>query len=227
MTSIQIFSPHIDDAVFSLGGSIRNWREKGIHVKVHNIFTVSDWIAPDSISGMDRNLGLKEVTALRRNEEALVGEDLNFEFNFWEFLERPLRKAFSEQDNDKMKAEIHERISSCLNSEDQFFFPIGIEHEDHILINELAGNFINKSFNICFYEDMPYVSWGGFDYREAFELQLVDKVPVIETIDYNRKIKVLRKYSSQVREIFISTMRAYSYSHVDNKYCERYWRHKG
>ncbi len=224
MTSIQIFSPHIDDAIFSLGGSILNWRKKGFNIKVHNIFTISNWITPDSISGIKDSMDLHEVTALRRNEEVVVSKYVKFEFTVWNFLELPLRKAFSERDNEKMKAEILDRIFSCLNSEDLFFFPIGIEHEDHILISELAKNFANESFNIFYYEDMPYISWGGNNEKESFKIQLVDKVPIIEKIDYNKKARVLRKYRSQVREDFISSIRAYSQSHVDNQYYERYWK---
>lgn len=224
MKSVQIFSPHIDDAIFSLGGSILNWIKQGLSVKVHNIFTISNWITPNSISGIRDNLDLQDVSALRKNEELLVSTYVKFHSNFWGFLELPLRKDFSQGDEEKMKGEILSKISGCLNSEDSFFFPSGIEHQDHIIINQLTGNFIKKGFNIFFYEDMPYFSWGRLDYVEAFKIQQSDKVPIVEKIDYNEKAAVLRKYSSQVCEDFIKAIRAYSYNQVDNHHYERYWK---
>lgn len=224
MSNVHIFSPHIDDAFLSLGGSIFNWRSKGIKVNVYNIFTISNWTPPGSQS--ERNFGndVATITALRKAEEREVSKQANFEIVFWDFLDFPLREGFSESDNRKLEDQIFEKLSACLNSEDLFFFPMGILHPDHLLICRLSEKFIGKSYNIFYYEDMPYLSWGKSEFKEVYKNENVNKSPLFEKIDFVQKAEILKYYRSQVLDDWFNYMMAYSYNNVDNEYYERYWR---
>lgn len=225
MTKIQIFSPHIDDAIFSLGGSMLNWRSKGLKVKVFNIFTISNWINPDAISGKISALNTVQITELRKNEERNAAKYAGFDFEFWDFLDFPLRDEFSPQENLNMELEILNKITKCFKKEDSIFFPVGIDHADHILINKISNSFINKGLNIFHYEDLPYYSWGKFDYKKDY-MSKKSKIPIIERINFEKKMVALTRYNSQVSDAFIKSIMSYSYNLLDNEYYERYWQLK-
>lgn len=226
MKTIQIFSPHIDDAIFSLGGSILNWHRKGLNIRIHNVFTISNWTSPNPLSGVRYQLNLDEVTALRKKEEREAGEYAKFNYEFWDFLDLPLRKEFSIQQNQSMEKKILNKIADCLSLEDSFFFPLGIDHPDHLIINRIGNSFTNNGYNIFYYEDMPYFSWGNFDYKKAYSDQIRCKMPVLEKINYEEKTEVLKIYSSQVTKAFLKSIRTYSYNLADNNYYERYWKQR-
>lgn len=224
MNSIQIFSPHIDDAVLSLGGCILNWRGKGLKIKINNIFTISNWTHTNPISDVNYGKNISRVTELRKTEERNLANNLQYEYEFWDFLDCPLRHNFSPTDIQNMENQICDRIKKKLNKKDSFFFPLGIDHPDHILVKKLSSFFINKGYKIYFYEDLPYFSWGGFDYQKSYVICSKDKSPELVKINFEQKASFVKKYGSQINETFIENMRAYAYNKADNYYYERYWK---
>jgi len=223
MCTIRILSPHIDDAFLSIGGSILNWRSKGIKVKVYNIFSISDWTSPNSISGLNYLLDVRENTDLRKNEEKEVGELTDFKYEFWNFLDFPLREGFSQTENENMEDEILNKLQQCLNFDDVFFFPLGVGHVDHVLIHEISVKFIDKGYNISYFEDMPHLSWGNLEYKSFYDSQTKTKFPVCEKINFTRKADIAKRYKSQVTGEWINSIKTYAYNQLDNEYYERYW----
>lgn len=226
MGNVQIFSPHIDDAALSLGGCILNWMDKGVCVKINNIFTISDWTHENPISKKTYAKDISQITELRKTEEKTLASFLSYQFEFWDFLDYPLRNQFSSQDQVNMEDQLLNKIEKTLNTRDSFFFPIGINHPDHLLIQRLCKRFLNKAYNIFFYEDLPYFSWGEFDYRHAFSVHQKKKSPVLVKIDFEKKVSLLKKaYASQISDAFLKSMRSYAYNKTDNEYYERYWKY--
>ena len=224
MKSIQIVSPHIDDAFLSLGGCIVKWIEKGFKVTVYNIFTISNWVAPDSLSGIEKRLTTDEVTRLRKREEMLVQKKARFRYECWDFLDFPLRKRFSKNDDIRMANEIAMKLRPVVNEGDLIFFPSAVgNHNDHILINKIGRSFSREHSNIAFFEDMPYTSWAETNFQTLYKKNLKDKMPICEKINSEIKMKILKLYSSQITAKFLSSIESYSYNPIDNTNYERFW----
>lgn len=221
---IHIFSPHIDDAFLSLGGSILNWIERDFEIKVYNIFTISRWTTPDCLLGIESHLGVLAGTILRKEEEQMVASVVGFTPEFWNFLDLPLRENSSIEESEKLKEDLFLKISGLLNYSDQFFFPVGVGHLDHVLINDIAFRHYAKFGNIYCYEDMPYFSWKDFSFQENFEKIRKSAVPVFEKISYSKKAHVLRSYGSQVTNDWLRTMKVYANNLRGYDEYERYWR---
>lgn len=223
MEKISIFSPHIDDAFLSLGGNIIAWKNKGIEVTVNNIFTITPWVNPDAFAGSTSESNVMQVSRLRQIEEENVSSHVGYNTNFWAFPDLPLRENFTPEETQDMCERIYRRMESSVSTGESLFFPIGVDHPDHILITKLGKRLLRKGHRLYFYEDMPYVSWGRLTMSEGHELHNLEKTPIIANINVKDKSEILRLYKSQVTESWLRCMEAYAYCLTDNKSYERYW----
>ena len=71
----QIISPHIDDAMLSLGGSILNWLKEGEQVRIIDVFSISQAINKDAISvlgGKKYPTDFKSAMKIKKAEEKKI-----------------------------------------------------------------------------------------------------------------------------------------------------------
>jgi LmbE family N-acetylglucosaminyl deacetylase len=220
---IYIISPHIDDAVLSLGGLIINRTANDKRVTVENIFTVSDWVNPESIKqGVSYQFEdkLAGITAIRKSEEKNVSEKLNYIANFWDLLDAPLRG----NDDINLSTLVETKIKSFLTKDDTCYFPLGFGHPDHTIARTAGIKLFNQRFNVFFYEDMPYAAFGDYNYQEQCNFLLNNGLtPGFEEIDIEAKIEALQLYGSQVSYDWLKGIKNYSYNAFENSFFERYW----
>ncbi len=159
-----VFSPHVDDAFLSLGGSIRAWRALGHPVYIVDVFSKS----PYTKNGSGNVVG---VTRLRKSEELVNSEALGVRVRYCDIPEALLRGykmrwfgLFPKQidwtrDNGVM-LRVQKLIQRNVRPKAIHYFPLGVGgHVDHVLLREAAKKVLaQKRASSAFYEDVPYVA---------------------------------------------------------------------
>ena len=151
---VTVFSPHLDDAVFSLGLSLAAWSEWKVDVTVINFFTVSGF--GPRCAGRDAVV----ISALRVREDrrALGSISPNIQIRSLGLLDAPLRLGLPVSSVFTLKVEpeevrvVQQRIAGATIA------PLGLgNHIDHLTVRNAAIRRHGK--NLAFYEDLPYAAW--------------------------------------------------------------------
>ena len=142
-----IFSPHIDDAFFSLGGSILKWKSEGEEVVVVDVFSKSNF----TFEGLKE---VDEVTQLRKQEELKNIEVSGSKVNFIDFPEALLRghnlgESYPQGviDEDLVYIEkIKEVILEYDCEGNELYFPLAVgNHTDHQLVHKVALELVENN----------------------------------------------------------------------------------
>jgi LmbE family N-acetylglucosaminyl deacetylase len=245
---VIFFSPHLDDAIFSSGGTIINHLKKGDEVLVVTIFSGIPDIS--NLSEFSLNIICPGWATERIKENLNILNSIEVKILNLDFLDAIFRKndsgqylclswsdVFSENKN-KYKEEIFlynsvkkKILDIVKNTDDVLYFPLSLgDHVDHVLINKIAKelNEANYDLNICYYEDLPYANY-SMDTCKLSEVYLVEK---IEEIDVNQKISLVSKYK---KSLAVGDDALITISHIKNhatkigkngKYFERFWSYK-
>jgi len=162
--SVNIVSPHQDDAALSLGLSIRRWLKRRLTVNIVNCFTVTRW-APFSEAK-----SVVEVMRIRHLEDLAFAERCGGHVNFLDLgaLDSPLRlkacdtkaifaaEPFSSQD-DATIADLVVRLN-VLVPEGVILAPLAArDHIDHRIAQEACCVAFGGR-PLVFYEDLPYAA---------------------------------------------------------------------
>ncbi|WP_268225681.1 PIG-L deacetylase family protein [Sinomicrobium oceani] len=222
---IHIISPHIDDALLSIGGLIFNWVQDKKKVTVHYVFTVSNWTNPVALVPTFKSLrDTLSVTDIRKSEEKEVAKILGHAYAFMDFEDLPLRKSNSKQDDNKLIINLALDLSKRIPKNEICLFPLGQKHPDHILIGQLGSWLVGMGYKIYFYEDLPYVARNVHDYQSTFKkMKVLGYKPKLIPIDINKKTSLLKFYKSQMSDEWLDCVKSYGYNLIDNKFYERIW----
>ena len=231
MTKI-ILSPHIDDVVLSIGGSLIQWLERGITVSVVNVFSRS---ASPFFWRSGAECNSKKETELRKAEEARIAKKLGDIFVYLDYPSCTCRElkyfrpwlpvwlhAILPTDR-KLFRVLKRYLGEVLKEHVELYIPIAPDpgaHIDHVLLRDSclaaieAGQ--NHSCSIFLYEDQPYCSRHKIDeilIEAGIEFDMVG-------IDIDRKIEISRMYESQVRSKWLMEIEDY-HNEIGG---ERFWR---
>jgi len=180
-----IFSPHTDDAIFSLGDYIIN----------DNSFTIAS-----AFAGVPTDTaGYKKHTILRKeHQEAceLVGAKI--------INNDLLDDVYGKQDEHLLVA----WIKSTINNFDNIYIPLGIHHPDHIFLSDKLFEIMdlyNKKYFI--YAELPY----RILYPELYENRInkfksKNKIEEIKINFTKNKINAVKKYKSQIDDNLIKKL---------------------
>ena len=169
MDELTVFSPHRDDAVFSVGLCLWRWAAASIKIRIINFFTVSSYapraLAHSSTSATSSHL----ISEIRRREDvqALTFLDRRIEMKSLDLLDAPLRlnigvdRVCSREAAQKGGVDT-DSLTGALRS----YFPRGLilaplglgDHVDHLGTREVAIRCAAPR-KLGFYEDAPYVMW--------------------------------------------------------------------
>lgn len=218
---ITIISPHIDDAFLSLGGTILKWINNNTPVRIEYVFSISNWTNPNNILGQQYKNNLKDVTKIRKNEELEICKIANHSYTFLDF-KYDINIELSKQKVNKQN--IINNLKNQISIGSIVFFPLGISHPQHLLVREIGLEFLKaQEYDVKFYEDLPYMA------ERTSYTEIIDQIsqfnfhPIISEIDINKKIEILKLYSSQVSHHWLNVISMYSYSCKESKHYERYW----
>src|SRR2546428_41657 len=153
--NLVVLSPHLDDAVLSIGGTIlrlsRNHR-----VVVYDFFTLSDH------TRSARFRGTLPVTLLRYTEELLASTIVRFTPKFFLLKDVTIR---SKKDHFKVGMSLESYLSRNIKRDrpKAIFCPLGVgEHLDHKSVFHALQKLIEAGIvprhSVMYYEDMPYSS---------------------------------------------------------------------
>lgn len=223
---IHIISPHIDDALLSVGGLISILREREEEVIVHYVFSISNWTNRASIQNQAKfKWNTDFVTKLRKNEEKNVSSHLGHNYDFLDFKDFPLRNTKDLKNDIFLTKQMVLALSKKIKRNETCIFPIGHKHPDHKLVGTASKMFIKIGYEVHFYEDLPYI----FAHQQDNQMTICSMMkmgyePNYFEIDIEKKIFLLKLYKSQMSDEWLDIMKAYSYNLRDNKFYERVWR---
>ena len=213
-----IFSPHLDDAIFSCAGLIAEQIKRGERVTVITVFAGQP--NPRSLSAFARHIHRKwklsdgDAIIIRRREDIKACEVLGASYEHWDFLEAIYRKDLDGNPlyctyealrgksdfEDKLLEEILLKIILRIESEykngyiPKLYFPLGLApHVDHKLLVNISYKLQRKGYEIFYYEEWPYVEEFAPAPFEIFKFYTEKIYP----INIKNKIKSATFYISQ------------------------------
>ena len=163
MPTTLVISPHLDDAVLSLGGSIAAWVTTGQRVVVASVYTKGPPLA--ELSPLMRKFA---DYATRKAEDASACASLGAETRYLEHVERAFRRPYltgwgffrtpPERDGFTTLATVTRALDSLLDvAPDRILVPLGIgNHVDHVeaMIAATDWALAHQLFDrVRFYED--------------------------------------------------------------------------
>ncbi len=233
-TEIIIFSPHLDDAVFALGGLLAEIRKKSdAPITVYDFFTISNFTK--------HGFGdVAEISNIRKSEEKSVFLELGINCEFLDYPESVVRghevvkpelgypdKIIDEIDRLAIR-NITEKLREIFSRHDNafYFFPSGNgNHVDHLCLLAAVEDLLEEHRNLrwAFYEDMPYSA------RASFPEKLREKYPLREwrmEIDMGTKIRLVKFYDSQPIDEWLPEIVEYIKDKKSGKAYEKIWVHE-
>ncbi len=212
-----IVSPHIDDAVFSLGGLLS--RDKDKKQKVVDVFSKSKYTLGSKADGRD-------VTEIRKEEERNALRKVGADVEFLDIADTSMRPDLRKGDIYKLE----KKLTKYLGEGRHVYFPLAIGgHGDHVALSLVGIGLLAKtgSDNIYFYEDLPYAfkTTATFSAAKRFlsgNIASDSLYPLVNTqsdadklesemidADYDSKLEMCRAYKSQVDWRIIAAVMGY------------------
>lgn len=206
-------SPHSDDVCFSLGGLARR-RGAGTLITV---FSISDYVEASEFASEDRDA----VTRRRQAEDAAFAAACGLSARDLGFLDAPLRgeKPFDLGDVEGDAGQIEDRLMETVMApvraaapaaKPMLFCPAGIGgHRDHLAVRTVVMknlDFLARSYDVAFYEDLHYASWprwrleGLKSLARAMNGRSLYRLTLPLEEDAPRKLELIRIYRSQHKE---------------------------
>jgi LmbE family N-acetylglucosaminyl deacetylase len=155
---INILSPHIDDAAYSLALTISKCAMSKMEITIINCFTVTNW----ALRFVSKNV--KEISDLRKKEDVEFYNNYNVPVRIvnLDLLDAPLRNGFifQEKSFEETEWKMVEYLKNYLekNCDGILFCPLGIgDHIDHAICLETVVQ-LYKKMDVLFFEDLPYAS---------------------------------------------------------------------
>jgi LmbE family N-acetylglucosaminyl deacetylase len=149
---VVVVSPHLDDAVLSIGASVARWARAGAHVRVLTAFA-GDPGSSSPAGGWDGRAGFQtegEAVRARRQEDARACALLGAE---------PVWLDFGYQDYDRHGSDDDLRlaVATAVGDADAVLFPGSpLSHPDHELLVRVAGDASLRAARLGLYLEQPY-----------------------------------------------------------------------
>lgn len=218
---ILAISPHLDDAVFSVGGLLHKAAKKGWDCSVVTCFTASVLHPTGFALQCQTDKGLApevDYMKLRRAEDKKACKLLGVKYQWLSFKEAPHR-GYEEPDalfqntlpGDTVEMDLQEKLISIIQNEhpDIVLFPYGIgNHVDHQQVIKAVENLKAEFSKIRFYRwfDEPYYSkvTNSEEFKEQTARFQIDKeITNLEPLEFNvtstfaKKAAACKAYRSQ------------------------------
>lgn len=146
---VIVISPHLDDAVFSVGQTLAAHPESVVATVFAGI--------PDpgtAVSGYERSAGFAssiDSVMARRDEDIAACQSLDCIAYHGSFHDRPHRRQ------PVRRSALRDWMLNMFDGFDQILIPLGIHHPDHLLVASVALEAATAtSAEILVYEELPY-----------------------------------------------------------------------
>jgi LmbE family N-acetylglucosaminyl deacetylase len=254
MTRHLFLSPHLDDAILSCGGFMRQLSTRGEPVTSLTIMA-GDPPAPLPDTPLVRELHDrwsigKNPVAVRRDEDRRAMRIVGAEARVLDIPDCIYRTAddgaalyvngdadlFGDvHPNDPARDALARQYPPEIETVSHLYIPLGAGHHvDHQLIVEwgLALAKRHPQVNLLMYTDYPYAEDEGAVQRalEGFPLKLTPEIKILDAADFAAKAAAIREYQSQISTFWATAeamtirMRQFMLKTGDGQLAERYWR---
>lgn len=220
-----IISPHLDDAVFSLGGLLTTYAQESVAI------TVFAGTPTKPVSRRwDRTCGFADSTEAmeaRRQEDIVALTSLGIQPDnivHWEYFDKQYRSD-NKENLSLLAKEIREKIEAVLDEhkgkELHVYVPLTGLHTDHHIVRDVVSDIYASKFEtdpnitLYYYQDMPYTFRVYLLRRLALFFR--SKKIVLNTLNplmctpediafdestQKQKINAMQKYASQFKSKF-------------------------
>ena len=202
---IIIFSPHCDDVIFSLGGSIKKGYLKNIDV--YDVYNKTNYY-------LNKSKKVKNITEIRLKEERNALKKVDISPKFLGFNDSTGREYISEKEylsplNNPVKDSSFNKIKNIINKivknekDSTLFFPLGLGYNiDHTILFKIGTELIDDGYTVLFYEDVGYDITKNETlvrkYVKNINLRLSNRVFYFRDIE--DKLKLCKIYQTQMSE---------------------------
>jgi LmbE family N-acetylglucosaminyl deacetylase len=177
-------SPHLDDVVYSCGGTLGVQVSTGLHPLVITVFA---GVPPATLAlsplaaQVQRDMGFQQnpqiVITTRRNEDARALDYLNADYLWLDYFDAIYRgvPAYYTDESQLIGGDVHpgdlwidrELAQNLVALHDRlpdtvWYAPLGVgRHVDHQIVSSAIDRLIQRGANVKLYEDFPYVLNAG------------------------------------------------------------------
>ena len=220
--TIVCVSPHLDDAVFSVGGLIASLTDQGHQAHVVTCFTQSVTNPKGFALACQLDKGLSadvDYMQLRREEDRTACQQLGAKPHWLDLLEAPHRGYYSAADlfnganpQDTVPTKLQNRLSHIIKTlkPDILLLPIGIgDHIDHQQVISAVKSLQLPIHQYQWYDQPYYANNAHLKPDEAIAIQPAEwinemsnqsRILAIDITQYtDRKIKACEAYTTQVK----------------------------
>lgn len=195
--SLLIISPHLDDAVLSVGEIIAAHED----VTVATVFAGMH-PSPTLLTAYDKATGFgssQEAMNTRRTEDDRAMSVLNAKAERAPFLD-------GQYGIEQSRKEIFDWIRDLSEIPDQILLPLGLKHPDHIVVGAEARAATKWHNSVWMYEELPYrvqfpenvAAEMRTMRRDGWEMELGSPWPTPPTSMLHLKVAAMECYRSQV-----------------------------
>lgn len=207
MRQVVVLSPHLDDAVFSLGATMSRLSRSGVPVTICTVFAgnPNSHLPPDSHQTRSGFTDSGHSSRVRRTEDAAACAVLGVEHVWLDFDDH--------DDCPRSERALMEAVRSQLRPDDMILAPgAPVTHPDHVLVAELARRVEASGACVGYYLEQPYATWnalarprflGGTSRPKTIQTPSGWRSRLVELglhpRDHLRKLRAMGCYPSQLR----------------------------
>jgi LmbE family N-acetylglucosaminyl deacetylase len=157
---LVVVSPHLDDAVLSIGASLAHLARRGVEVEVLTVFG-GDPASALEAGASNRRAGFTttgEAARVRRHEDDRACARLGV---------RARRLGFDDDEAvPRDRAAIRAALEQQVRGADVVLLPGGpLVHPDHVLVAELTASSLGGGGTAGLYREQPYATWQALGRR--------------------------------------------------------------
>lgn len=221
-------SPHLDDVVYSCGGTLGVQVYAGLRPLVITVFAgipaANLTLSPFAQElhrrwGADPTKEPGDITEKRRQEDAAALEYLQADYLWLDYTDAIYRgkPTYYNTNRELIGGEVHqgdEEIDQHLAQtllelqerlpDAAWYAPLGIgRHVDHQIVCSAADRLVQRGAKIYFYEDFPYVRREGALQKRIEEFGGQFEPNLVEVSEYlPARIEAAKMYTSQITDTF-------------------------
>ena len=227
-TKILYLSPHLDDAVLSSGGLLRQLISNlpPQNITIANIFTRSLW-AP----GYGGVKSTDVISATRVAEDRLYIQDLGVTAQYLGYKDSSLRgyddysELHGNYETDFISETVRNAVQQLIGGSefDYIFCPLAIgSHIDHVIVNK-SVKYLQVD-NVILYEDLPYSClYLDDNVQLSKDYNLGHYSECVTQIDINKKVFDIHYYNSQMEAGLVEKIILHALKQGKGIAAERLW----
>ena len=222
MKTILVLSPHLDDAVLSLGGMMAQKVSSGQSVVVYNLFCApyhgplspaaqrlhEGWGDPEDLAGLRLQEDRQALEVIGAQQIIGDARDLIYRQSVqgtWLYTNmEDIQGERNPEDNALVNTYFNKLSGMFSKDKFDFYTPLGIGgHIDHVLAFDIGVRMHQAGYNVKFYEDLPYALRKDYLSSRINTLKnMRSSVELFPLVMLERKIEALHYYQSQIDSLF-------------------------